>query len=394
RPRDRPPQVGPVPRAAALGRGRQLPARRDPALLRRRGGDPRRLRPLRRVPAARGRRRSGRSGGDVARRAQGVVGDRSRERPLRDGCGGVAPARRRGPATRARGPRGDAHLRHPAREERRLAAAPAAPLRDPRLDRLRGRRAAGGAAHRGGRGRDARREAGAAAAAAGAPARRGRGRRQRRRLQAPRRRDRRRRARRRRPRRLRGAARLAAGARPRRGRAALRGRERPHLARRRTPAAARPRRPRAVSRHRARQGGALRRGAAGGAPGARRPVTADRFVALFPLWLLIGAAAALAHPPLLVWFLERGLVTPGLAVIMLGMGLTLEADDFARVLRRPAPVVLGLALQYGVMPAAGVAAAELWGLPRAFAAGVILVCCCPGGTASNVVTYLARADVP
>src|SRR5690606_26566699 len=311
-----------------------------------------------------------------------------------DGCGGVAPARRRGPATRARGPRGDAHLRHPAREERRLAAAPAAPLRDPRLDRLRGRRAAGGAAHRGGRGRDARREAGAAAAAAGAPARRGRGRRQRRRLQAPRRRDRRRRARRRRPRRLRGAARLAAGARPRRGRAALRGRERPHLARRRTPAAARPRRPRAVSRHRARQGGALRRGAAGGAPGARRPVTADRFVALFPLWLLIGAAAALAHPPLLVWFLERGLVTPGLAVIMLGMGLTLEADDFARVLRRPAPVVLGLALQYGVMPAAGLAAAELWDLPRAFAAGVILVCCCPGGTASNVVTYLARGDVP
>lgn len=123
-------------------------------------------------------------------------------------------------------------------------------------------------------------------------------------------------------------------------------------------------------------------------------MTSERFVALFPLWLLLGAAAALVHPPLLVWFLERGLVTPGLAVIMLGMGLTLEAEDFARVLRRPAPVLLGLALQYGVMPAAGLAAAELWDLPRAFAAGVILVCCCPGGTASNVVTYLARGDVP
>src|SRR5690606_21452618 len=276
----------------------------------------------------------------------------------------------------------------------RLAAAAPAPLRDAGLDRLRGRRAAGRAAHRGGRGRDARREAGAAAAAAGAPARaRGGGERWRRR-EAPRGRDRRRRARRRAPRRLRGAARVAARACARRVRAALRGRERPHAARRRAPAAARSRRPRAVSRHRAGQGGALRRRAAGGAPGTGGRVTSERFVALFPLWLLLGAAAALVHPPLLVWFLERGLVTPGLAVIMLGMGLTLEAEDFARVLRRPAPVLLGLALQYGVMPAAGLAAAELWDLPRAFAAGVILVCCCPGGTASNVVTYLARGDVP
>jgi BASS family bile acid:Na+ symporter len=102
----------------------------------------------------------------------------------------------------------------------------------------------------------------------------------------------------------------------------------------------------------------------------------------------------MAHPPLFAWFLELGLVTPGLAVIMLGMGVTLEADDFARVMRRPVPVLLGLSLQYLVMPLAGVAAAELWGLPRAYAAGVILVCCCPGGTASNVVAYLARADVP
>jgi BASS family bile acid:Na+ symporter len=120
----------------------------------------------------------------------------------------------------------------------------------------------------------------------------------------------------------------------------------------------------------------------------------ERVVSLFPLWLLMGAGAALLHPPLFAWFVELGLVTPGLAVIMLGMGLTLQAEDFARVARRPGPVVLGLALQYLVMPLSGVAAAELWDLPRAYAAGVILVCCCPGGTASNVVTYLARADVP
>jgi BASS family bile acid:Na+ symporter len=120
----------------------------------------------------------------------------------------------------------------------------------------------------------------------------------------------------------------------------------------------------------------------------------QRLVNLFPLWLLVGAGLALLHPPLFSWFLELGLVTPGLAVIMLGMGLTLEGEDFARVARRPGPALLGLALQYAVMPLAGVAAAELWSLPRAYAAGVILVCCCPGGTASNVVAYLARADVP
>lgn len=118
------------------------------------------------------------------------------------------------------------------------------------------------------------------------------------------------------------------------------------------------------------------------------------FVSLFPLWLVLAAALSMLHPPLFTWFLELGLVTPGLAVIMLGMGVTLQADDFARVLRKPGPALLGLALQYLVMPFAGLAAAELWNLPRAYAAGIILVCCCPGGTASNVIAYLARADVP
>lgn len=117
-------------------------------------------------------------------------------------------------------------------------------------------------------------------------------------------------------------------------------------------------------------------------------------VRLFPLWLVLGSAAAMVHPPLFVWFLELGLVTPGLAIVMLGMGVTLELDDFARVARNPRPVLLAAALQYTVMPAAGLAAAALFSLPPAYAAGVILVCCCPGGTASNVVTYLARADVP
>lgn len=119
-----------------------------------------------------------------------------------------------------------------------------------------------------------------------------------------------------------------------------------------------------------------------------------RLVSLFPLWLLIAAALAFVHPPLFVWFLEAGLVTPGLAVVMLAMGLTLELGDFARIAQRPWPVLLALLLQYTVMPAAGLLAGRLFQFPDAYAAGLILVCCCPGGTASNVITYLARADVP
>ena len=114
----------------------------------------------------------------------------------------------------------------------------------------------------------------------------------------------------------------------------------------------------------------------------------------FPLWLVASGAVALAYPPSFVWFLEAGLVTPGLAIIMLGMGLTLTFDDFARVARRPGPALFGVLLQFGIMPFAGASVARVSGLPPAYAAGLILVCACPGGTASNVIAYLARADVP
>ncbi len=123
----------------------------------------------------------------------------------------------------------------------------------------------------------------------------------------------------------------------------------------------------------------------------RRLVSA--FVRLFPLWITLGGVAALAHPPLFTWFLDYGLITPGLQIIMLGMGLTLELSDFSRVLRAPAAIGIGVLLQYTIMPFLGWAAGYLFGLPTPFAVGLVLVCCCPGGTASNVIAYLARADV-
>jgi BASS family bile acid:Na+ symporter len=117
------------------------------------------------------------------------------------------------------------------------------------------------------------------------------------------------------------------------------------------------------------------------------------FVRLFPLWITFGGVVALIYPPAFTWFLDYGLITPGLQIIMLGMGLTLQLSDFSRVFRAPAPILWGVLLQYTVMPLLGWGVGTLFQLPTAFAVGLVLVCCCPGGTASNVIAYLAKADV-
>jgi BASS family bile acid:Na+ symporter len=118
-----------------------------------------------------------------------------------------------------------------------------------------------------------------------------------------------------------------------------------------------------------------------------------RLTNAFPLWVLLASVAALVRPGLFTWF-SGSLITAGLAVIMLGMGLTLEPADLGRVVTRRWVVALGVVLQYTVMPSLGWSIAWLFDLPTPFAVGLILVACCPGGTASNVITYLARADVP
>jgi len=122
------------------------------------------------------------------------------------------------------------------------------------------------------------------------------------------------------------------------------------------------------------------------------PQTVQRFVNAFPLWVLAASLLALVHPPLFTWF--RGpCITGGLGVIMLAMGLSLELADFGRVAATPKPVIAGVVLQYTVMPALGTVLATGFDLPKELAVGLILVACCPGGTASNVVTYLAGANV-
>jgi len=112
----------------------------------------------------------------------------------------------------------------------------------------------------------------------------------------------------------------------------------------------------------------------------------------FPLWVVAGGALALHEPRWFTWFSGPWIVW-GLAVIMLGMGVTLTMDDFRRVAVMPKPVALGFVAQYSIMPLLGWGIGHLLGLDTAFAVGLILVACCPGGTASNVVTFIARADV-
>ena len=113
---------------------------------------------------------------------------------------------------------------------------------------------------------------------------------------------------------------------------------------------------------------------------------------LFPVWVLLAGILALVHPPLFTWFSGPYIVW-GLAIIMLGMGVTLSLGDFIAVLKMPRAVAVGFVGQYTVMPFLGWGIAHALKLPDQFAVGLILVACCPGGTASNVVTYLANGNV-
>jgi BASS family bile acid:Na+ symporter len=113
---------------------------------------------------------------------------------------------------------------------------------------------------------------------------------------------------------------------------------------------------------------------------------------LFPVWSVLVALIALWWPSAFLWF-GKDAITIGLGVILLGMGLTLSVDDFLRVLKYPKAIGIGVVLQFLIMPFLGWGIGYLFGLPKGLAVGLILVSCCPGGTASNVVVFLARADV-
>ncbi|HCN28077.1 MAG TPA: bile acid:sodium symporter, partial [Verrucomicrobiales bacterium] len=117
----------------------------------------------------------------------------------------------------------------------------------------------------------------------------------------------------------------------------------------------------------------------------------------FTFTVLAFGAAAFSFP---AWFIAPGgfemkqVIAPLVQLILLCMGMTLTLGDFARVLSMPRAVIVGAALQYSIMPLAGFVFARLFGLEKEVAAGLILIGSCPGGVSSNVITYLAKGNVP
>lgn len=111
---------------------------------------------------------------------------------------------------------------------------------------------------------------------------------------------------------------------------------------------------------------------------------------LFPLWVVLFALVAFFYPAPFKGF--GGWITYLLGLIMLGMGLTMSLDDFKLVLTRPKDVVFGVVLRFCIMPLIAFAIGKVLDLDPMLAVGLILVGCCPSGTASNVMCFIAKGD--
>ncbi len=116
------------------------------------------------------------------------------------------------------------------------------------------------------------------------------------------------------------------------------------------------------------------------------------FTALFPIWAILSCGIALKWEGSFSWF-RSDWISIALGLIMLFMGMTLKTEDFQRVWNRPIPILLGVFLQYTIMPLSGLGVSWFFNLSPELASGLILVASCPGGTASNVMCYLGKLDV-
>lgn len=111
----------------------------------------------------------------------------------------------------------------------------------------------------------------------------------------------------------------------------------------------------------------------------------------FLVWMLIAAVIGFIFPMQLSTL--SNWVPYLLGIVMLGMGLTIDPKDFKIIFQAPRSVIIGVVLQYTIMPLSAFLIVKLFHLPSEIAIGVILVGCCPGGTFSNVMSYLANANV-
>ena len=109
------------------------------------------------------------------------------------------------------------------------------------------------------------------------------------------------------------------------------------------------------------------------------------------LLVIIIAIVALIQPITFTWVVSK--ITILLGIIMFGMGMTLKFEDFRLIFQKPKEVLIGALAQFTIMPLIAFLIVKIFSLPPELAIGVILVGTCPGGTASNVITFLAKGDV-
>lgn len=118
----------------------------------------------------------------------------------------------------------------------------------------------------------------------------------------------------------------------------------------------------------------------------------DFFGKFMALIVLVVAALALFVPVTCTW-IQTGWVNYLLMIVMFGMGLTLKLEDFKLVFTRPKDICVGCIAQFTIMPLLAFLLGKIFGLDAALLAGVILVGTCPGGTSSNVITFMSKGDV-
>lgn len=117
---------------------------------------------------------------------------------------------------------------------------------------------------------------------------------------------------------------------------------------------------------------------------------------VFTTLILSAVSLAMYHPGYFQTigdFKTTALIIPAMQVIMFGMGTELSLKDFADVLKMPKAVLIGIVCHYTIMPLVGFGVAHLFNFPPEVAAGIILVGCCPSGLASNVMCFLAKANL-
>ncbi len=117
----------------------------------------------------------------------------------------------------------------------------------------------------------------------------------------------------------------------------------------------------------------------------------QKFTLLFPLLAITGSILAWQNPRLLTEW--KPAIIPLLSLVMFGMGMTLTWQSFLAVIRRPGIISIAVLTQFLVMPSAAVLISHVLGLPQEITVGMVLVGASAGGTASNVICYLARGDV-